>query len=71
MPIFAFAEEVEPQSLDEAVSGRLKNKWQEAMREEMDSLEQNATYELVELPAGLSRPNLEPVQIDTRQGPLG
>ncbi len=52
VPIFAFAEEGESQSFDETVSGRLKDEWQEAMREEMDTLEQNATYELVELPAG-------------------
>ncbi len=52
MPVFSLVEEGEPQSFDEAVSGRMKNEWQDAMREEMDSLEQNATYELIELPAG-------------------
>ena len=51
--VFALAvEEGKPQSYDEAVAGQLKDKWLEAMREEMDSLEQNATYELVELPIG-------------------
>ncbi len=52
MPVFALAEEGKPQSYDEAVAGQRKENWLEAMREEMDSLEQNATYELVELPAG-------------------
>ena len=45
-------EEGEPQSYAEAIVGQSKDKWLEAMQEEMDPLEQNTTYELMELPQG-------------------
>ena len=40
----------EPQSYREAVSRSDKNKWLKALKEEMDSLEKNETWQLVERP---------------------
>ena len=42
----------EPQSFAEAMAHDQKEKWLEAMKEEMNSLLQNHTYDLVKLPAG-------------------
>lgn len=40
----------EPKSINEALSGKLKLKWFEAMKEEIKSLKENNTWELCELP---------------------
>ncbi|XP_048323873.2 retrovirus-related Pol polyprotein from transposon TNT 1-94 [Ziziphus jujuba] len=45
-------EEGEPESFQEAVSHQEKEKWLQAMQDEMESLQKNHTYELVELPTG-------------------
>ena len=45
-------DEGEPQHYQEAVSHEHSEEWMEAMQEEMKSLLENHTYELVELPAG-------------------
>ena len=45
-------EEGEPESFQEAVSHQDNENWLQAMHDEMDSLEKNHTYELVELPKG-------------------
>lgn len=42
----------EPESYDEALDDEHKDKWFGAMDEEMDSFEENHTFELVELPKG-------------------
>ncbi|KAG6385427.1 hypothetical protein SASPL_154262 [Salvia splendens] len=42
----------EPQGFAEAMAHDQKEKWLEAMKEEMNSLHQNYTYDLVQLPAG-------------------
>lgn len=42
----------EPESYDEALEDEHKDMWFGAMDEEMDSFEENHTYELVELPKG-------------------
>lgn len=42
----------EPESFQEVLSSRDKNLWLEAMKEEMDSLMKNQTFELVKLPKG-------------------
>ena len=43
-------ENEEPQSYQEAISRADKEKWLKAMREKMDSLEKNTTWQLVERP---------------------
>ena len=42
-------EEGEPESFQEAYTHKDKDKWFQAMKEEMKSLEKNDTYELVDL----------------------
>ena len=42
----------EPKSIEEAVSGPEKSKWEKAMEVEMQSLEENSVWDLVELPEG-------------------
>jgi transposase InsO family protein len=42
----------EPASFNEAVQGPNKEKWMGAMKEELNSIMKNNTYELVELPTG-------------------
>ena len=41
-----------PVTVEEALSGSEKNKWKEAMKQEIASLESNDVYQLVELPKG-------------------
>ena len=41
-----------PSSYEEAIAALDVDKWLEAMKSEMDSIHQNQTWELVELPAG-------------------
>jgi hypothetical protein len=45
-------EEGEPESFQEAQIHKDKVKWQDAMKDEMKSLQENDTYELVQLPKG-------------------
>ena len=45
-------EEGEPESFQEVQSHRDKQSWLKAMHEEMNSLNKNKTYDLVELPKG-------------------
>ena len=45
-------EDGEPTSYEEAMYGQSKNKWQEAMEEEMNFLKKNSTYDLVKFPKG-------------------
>ncbi|KAK2457000.1 hypothetical protein QL285_004317 [Trifolium repens] len=47
-----FTDEEEPQSFVEAVETDDKDKWLQAMQEEMQSLKENQTYDLVKLPEG-------------------
>jgi hypothetical protein len=42
----------EPQSYKEAINDTHKEEWKQAMQEEMQSLQENHTYELVKLPKG-------------------
>ena len=42
----------EPYTYDEAVTSNDKNKWEQAMREELDALEKNKTWQLVARPTG-------------------
>jgi hypothetical protein len=42
----------EPECYEEAMQVETKKKWEQAMKEEMDSLENNQTWDLVQLPAG-------------------
>ena len=42
----------EPESYDEAMQVDTKQKWEQGMEEEMDSLVKNQTWDLVKLPAG-------------------
>ena len=42
----------EPECFDEAVESEHKAKWLQAMQDEMKSLHENNTFELVELPRG-------------------
>ena len=42
----------ELESAAEALSGKDRNKWKEAMASEMQSLKENGVYELVEIPKG-------------------
>ena len=42
----------EPECYEEAISGEHKEKWFEAMQDEMKSLHENKTFELVKLPEG-------------------
>jgi hypothetical protein len=42
----------EPSCYEEAVSGQHKNEWLEAIKDEMKSLYENYTFELVSLPKG-------------------
>jgi len=44
--------EGEPQSYEEAINDIHKEEWKRAMWEEMQSLHENNTYELVKLPKG-------------------
>ena len=46
-------DEGEPQSFSEAETHADKDRWVQAMQEEMDSLQKNQTYELVKLPKGM------------------
>ena len=41
----------EPESYDEAMQVDTKQKWEQGMKEEMDSLVKNQTWDLVKLPA--------------------
>ena len=43
---------VEPRSVKEAMSTSEKDNWLEAIEKEMDSLEKNDVWELIELPEG-------------------
>ena len=45
-------DEGEPESFEEAKDNTHSRKWLSAMQDEMDSLHENPTYELVELPKG-------------------
>ena len=45
-------DEGEPESFEEAKEDTHNRKWLSAMHDEMDSLHENHTYELVELPKG-------------------
>ena len=45
-------DEGEPESFEEAKNDTHNQKWLSAMQEEMDSLHENHTYELIELPRG-------------------
>jgi hypothetical protein len=42
----------EPECYDEALQVDTKKKWEQGMKEEMDSLVNNQTWDLVQLPAG-------------------
>ena len=42
----------EPECYEEAVQVETKRKWEQAMKEEMDSLAHNQNWDLVRLPAG-------------------
>jgi hypothetical protein len=42
----------EPECYEEAMQVNTKKKWEQGMKEEMDSLENNQTWDLVQLPAG-------------------
>ena len=42
----------EPECYEKAISGEYKENWVEAMQEEMKSLQDNNTFELVQLPKG-------------------
>jgi hypothetical protein len=42
----------EPECYEEAVQVDTKKKWEQGMKEEIDSLENNQTWDLVQLPAG-------------------
>ena len=42
----------DPKSVDEAVSSNNKEKWMEAMKNEIDSLKGNDVWDLVKLPEG-------------------
>jgi hypothetical protein len=42
----------EPESYDEAMQVDTKQKWEQGMKEEMDSLIKNQTWDLVKFPAG-------------------
>ena len=46
------SEDGEPESFHEAISHTDKEKWLQAMTEEMNSLQKNNTYEIVKLPQG-------------------
>lgn len=46
------ADEGEPQSYEQAITSEHKGEWEKAMQEEMQSLHDNHTYDLVELPKG-------------------
>ena len=50
--IMVKTDEGEPESFEEAKGDTHSRKWLSAMQEEMDSLHENHTYELVELPKG-------------------
>jgi len=42
----------EPECYEEAMQVETKKKWEKAMKEEMDSLAHNQTWDLVRLPVG-------------------
>ena len=42
----------EPECYEEAMKVETKKKWEQGMKEEMDSLVRNRTWDLVEFPAG-------------------
>ena len=44
--------EDEPECYEEAMEDEQKEKWQNAMQDEIDSLHENYSYDLVELPKG-------------------
>jgi hypothetical protein len=46
------ADSGEPECYEEAMQVDTKNKWEQGMKEEIDSLENNQTWDLVQLPAG-------------------
>jgi hypothetical protein len=41
----------EPECYEEVMQVDTKNKWEQGMKEEMDSLENNQNWDLVQLPA--------------------
>ena len=45
-------EDGEPENFQEAISHKDKEKWLFAMQEEMESLQKNHTYEIINLPQG-------------------
>ena len=45
-------EDIEPKNHHEALTGSDKEKWEKAMGDELDSMETNHVYELVDLPKG-------------------
>jgi hypothetical protein len=47
-----FVDDSEPECFEEAMVSEHKNKWLEAMQDEMKSLHKNNTFELVEMPRG-------------------
>jgi len=47
-----FTDEMEPQSFTEAIETTNKKKWLKCIQEEMQSLKENHTYDLVKLPNG-------------------
>lgn len=49
---YCFLATSDPTSLQEALESDEKDQWEQAIREELDSLDQNSTYNLVELPPG-------------------
>ena len=42
----------EPECYEEAMQVETRNKWEQGMNEEMDSLVRNQTWDLFQLPAG-------------------
>ena len=47
-----FSENAEPGTFTDAINGKDKDKWQQAMESEIGSLAENDTWSLVELPQG-------------------
>ena len=52
MALLGGSQTEDPQSIEEALRSRLSKKWQEAADSEFQSLTENNTWELVELPSG-------------------
>jgi hypothetical protein len=57
------AERPDPEGYQEAIASLERNQWKEAMKEEMESLESNGTWKLVEAPKG--RKIIQHREIDT------